>query len=120
MPKFRTISARLVLAISLIIAATCGVLGTFSIVQQRTLMRLALDQQLRLLFDSVAASIDDEGRTAGAVGGVIAALPPVAEGISKGDRDSLVAFLGGAATTLRSQGIRRLGPRGLNPASAAS
>ena len=46
--KFRTISARLVLAISLIIAATCAVLGGFSIVQQHALTRLALDQHLRL------------------------------------------------------------------------
>ena len=40
-------SARLILAISLIIAVTCGVLGSFSIVQQPSLLRLALDQQLR-------------------------------------------------------------------------
>src|SRR5580698_952769 len=82
---FRTISARLILAVSLIIAVTCGVLGTFSIVQQRSLLHLALDQQLRLQFDSIVSAIDYEGRTARAVGGVIAALPPVADGIAKGD-----------------------------------
>jgi hypothetical protein len=38
-------SARLILAISLIIAVTGGVLDAFSIVQQ--LLRLALDHQLR-------------------------------------------------------------------------
>ena len=58
---FRTISARLILAISLIIAVTCGVLGSFSIVQQRSLLRLALDQQLRLQFDSIISAIDYEG-----------------------------------------------------------
>ena len=48
----RSISARLVLAISLTVAGACAILGTFSIIQQRSLMRLALDQQLKLEYDS--------------------------------------------------------------------
>ncbi len=106
---FRTISARLILAISLIIAVTCGVLGTFSIVQQRSLLRLALDQQLRLQFDSIVSAIDYEGRTARAVGGVIAALPPVADGIAAGDRAGLEALLRDVATGLKDKGIPRFG-----------
>jgi methyl-accepting chemotaxis protein len=109
MLKFRTISARLILAVSLIIAVTCGVLGSFSIMQQRSLLRLALDQQLRLQFDSVISAIDYEGRVASAVGGVIAALPPVADGIAKDDRPALVALLKDAATGLKAQGIPRFG-----------
>jgi methyl-accepting chemotaxis protein len=106
---FRTISARLILAISLIIAVTCGVLGTFSIVQQRSLLRLALDQQLRLQFDSIISAIDYEGRTARAVGGVIAALPPVVDGVAKGDRTALLALLRDPANGLKAQGIPRFG-----------
>ena len=58
----------------------CGlrILGTFSILQQRALTRLALDQQLKLQYDSVIAAIDYEGRAALAVSSVVAALPPVA------------------------------------------
>jgi methyl-accepting chemotaxis protein len=106
---FRTISARLVLATSLILAVTCGVFGSFSILQQRSLLRLALDQQLRLQFDSIVSAIDYEGRTARAVGGVIAALPPVVDGVAKGDRTALVALLRDPATALRAQGIPRFG-----------
>ena len=106
---FRTISARLILAISLIIAVTCGVLGTFSIMQQRSLLQLALDQQLRLQFDSIVSAIDYEGRTARAVGGVIAALPPVVDGIAKGDRSALLALLRDPANALKAQGIPRFG-----------
>ena len=106
---FRTISARLVLAISLIIAVTCGVLGTFSIVQQRSLLRLALDQQLKLQFDSIISAIDYEGRAASVVGGVIAALPPVVDGIAKGDRTGLEALLRDAATGLQEKGVPRFG-----------
>ena len=85
--KIRSIAVRLILAISLTVAVACGILGTFSIVQQRSLTQLALDQQLKLQYDSVIAAIDYEGRAALAVSSVIAALPPVADAIAKDDRD---------------------------------
>ena len=94
--KLRSIAARLILAISLTVAAACAILGTFSILQQRSLTQLALDQQLKLQYDSVIAAIDYRGRAALAVSAVIAALPPVGDAIAKGDRDGLAALLGGA------------------------
>jgi methyl-accepting chemotaxis protein len=103
--KLRSIAARLILAISLTVAVACGVLGTFSIMQQRSLTRLALDQQLKLQYDSVIAAIDYEGRAALAVSATIAALPPVADTIAKGDRDGLMGLLGGAMKALTAQGI---------------
>jgi methyl-accepting chemotaxis protein len=103
--KLRSIAARLILAISLTVAVACGVLGTFSILQQRALTRLALDQQLKLQYDSVIAAIDYEGRAALAVSATIAALPPVADTMVKGDRDELMALLGGAQKALATQGM---------------
>ena len=52
--KLRSISARLILAISVTVAVACGILGTFSILQQRSLMRLALDQHS----DTLSAQVD--------------------------------------------------------------
>ena len=49
--KLRSIGARLVLAISLSVAAACAILGTFSMMQQRALTRLALEQQLKLQYE---------------------------------------------------------------------
>jgi methyl-accepting chemotaxis protein len=103
--KLRSISARLILAISLTVAVACGILGTFSILQQRSLTRLALDQQLKLQYDSVIAALDYEGRAALAVSAVIATLPPVAEAIANGDRDGLMALLQGSLTALKPQGM---------------
>ena len=103
--KLRSISARLILAISLSVAVACGILGTFSIIQQRALMRLALEQQLKLQYDSVIAAIDYEGRATLAVGAVIAALPPVADAIGRGDREGLGALLGDAMKALKEEGI---------------
>jgi methyl-accepting chemotaxis protein len=103
--KLRSISARLILALSLTVAIACGVLGTFSVLQQRSLTRLALEQQLKLQFDSVTAGIDYEGRTALALSAALAAMPPIAEAFTKGDRDALGALLGGAMKELKAQDI---------------
>src|SRR5256885_16633407 len=102
--KIRSISARLILAISLTVAVACGILGNFSIVQQRALTQLALDQQLKLQYDSVIAAIDYEGRAALAVSSMIAALPPVADAIAKGDRDGLGKLLADAMEPMKAQG----------------
>jgi methyl-accepting chemotaxis protein len=103
--QLRSIAARLILAISLTVAAACGILGTFSIVQERSLTKLALDQQLKLQYDSVIAAIDYEGRAALAVSAVIAMLPPVADAVAKGDRDALTVLLQGPMAALKAQGI---------------
>jgi methyl-accepting chemotaxis protein len=103
--KLRSIGARLILAISLTVAVACAVLGTFSIIQQRSLTRLALERELKLQYDSVIAAIDYEGRTTLALSSMLAALPPVAEAVTKGDRDALGMLLGGAMPALKAQGI---------------
>jgi methyl-accepting chemotaxis protein len=103
--KLRSIGARLILAISLTVAIACGVLGTFSVIQQRSLTRLALERELKLQYDSVIAAIDYEGRTTLALSSMLAAMPPVAEAVTKGDRDALGTLLGGAMTALKAQGI---------------
>ena len=103
--KIRSIAVRLILAISLTVAVACGILGTFSIAQQRALTELALDQQLKLQYDSVIAAIDYEGRAALAVSSAIAAMPPVVEALAKNDRDGLGKLLGEALESLKAQGI---------------
>lgn len=103
--KLRSIAARLILAISLTVAVACGVLGTFSILQQRTLTRLALDQQLKLQYDSVIAALDYEGRAALAVSSVMASLPPVVDAIVKRDREALLALVEGPMRAVKPQGI---------------
>lgn len=103
--KIRSISARLILIISLSVAVACGILGTFSIIQQRSLTQLALDQQLKLQYDSVIAALDYEGRAALAVSAVIATLPPVTEAVANGDRNALSALLEGSLAALKPQGV---------------
>src|ERR1700753_3213984 len=103
--QLRSIAVRLILTISLTVAAACGILGTFSVMQERALMRLALDQQLKLQYDSVIAALDYEGRAALAVSAAIATFPPVVDAVAAGDRDKLAALLGDTETALKAQGI---------------
>jgi methyl-accepting chemotaxis protein len=103
--QLRSIAVRLMLVISLTVAAACGILGTFSILQERALMRLALDQQLKLQYDSVIAALDYEGRAGLAVSAVIANLPPVVEAVAKGDRDALFPLLEAPLAAIKSQGM---------------
>jgi methyl-accepting chemotaxis protein len=101
----RSIAARLILAISLTVAAACAILGTFSVIQERALTRLALDQQLKLQYDSVIATLDYEGRAGLAVSAVIANLPPVADAVAKGDRAALGSLLKAPFEAIKAQGI---------------
>jgi methyl-accepting chemotaxis protein len=103
--QLRSIAVRLILAISLTVAVACGILGTFSVIQQRALMRLALDQQLKLQYDSVIATLDYEGRAGLAVSAVLANLPPVAEAVAKGDRAALEPLLKAPLEALKAQGM---------------
>ena len=103
--KIRSIAARLILAISLTVAVACGILGTFSILQQRSLTQLALDQQLKSQYDSVIATLDYEGRAALAVSAVMANLAPVGDAIVNGDRDGLLTLLRSGQVALKAQGL---------------
>jgi methyl-accepting chemotaxis protein len=105
MLKIRSISARVVLAITLTVAAACATLAVFSIIQQQSLTRLALEQELQTQYQSVIAAIDYEGRVAMAATGVIAGLPPLADALAKGDRDGLLALLAGSHAALKAQGF---------------
>src|SRR6202046_5702394 len=103
--QLRSIAARLILAISLTVAAACGVLGTFAVMQERALMRLALDQQLKLQYDSVIATLDYEGRAGLAVSAVLANLPPIADAVAKGDRAAMEQLLSAPLEAIKAQGI---------------
>jgi methyl-accepting chemotaxis protein len=91
--RIRSMSTRLVLAISATTFGASLLFGAFSMVEQRDAAEAALDQQLELQYKSVLAALDYEGRTARAVGTVIAGLPPVQEALKNDDRDALGALL---------------------------
>ena len=105
MPKLRSISARLVLAIALTVAVACLLLTLFFDREQRAAEALALDQQLQQQYETVLAALEFEARTARAVATGMAALPPIMDATARQDRDSILALLEPAFGALKQQGI---------------
>jgi methyl-accepting chemotaxis protein len=103
--KLHSISARLVLAILLTVAAACATLTVFSVIQQQSLTRLALDQQLKVQYESVIAAFDYEGRVAQVAGSALAGLSPAGDALAKGDREGLYALLNGPFAALKAKGF---------------
>jgi methyl-accepting chemotaxis protein len=102
---FRSISHRLIVAISAIVAGACATLGGFSIAQQQSVTKLALDQEMRLQYEGVTAALDYEGRAAVAVGTTLANLPPLQDALEKGDRDAIDRLLHPVYGPLKAVGI---------------
>jgi methyl-accepting chemotaxis protein len=103
--KLRSIAARLVVAICVTVAVAAAVLGTFSLIKQRSLTQLALERELKLQYDSVIAAVEYEGRAALAVTSVIAAMPSVQDAVARADRDALMALLGESQKALKTLGM---------------
>jgi methyl-accepting chemotaxis protein len=108
MLKFRSISVRVVAAIVLTVAGACGTLAAFSIMQQRSLTKLALDQELQVQYDSVIAAIDYEAKAAMAVSATMASTAPAVDAILKGDRDATLALLGPPLEALKPLGFQAI------------
>src|SRR5271163_3828034 len=105
MPKLRSISARLVLAISSAVAVACLVLAVFSDLRQQATQALALDQQLQLQYQAVLATLDYEARTARVLATAMAALPPIEQATAQQDRATILGLLGPVFAAIKQQGI---------------
>src|SRR5262249_4751513 len=84
----------------------CATLAAFFLTQQRSLTQIALEQELKVQYESVIAALDYEGRAALVAGEAIAALPDVGNAVASGDRDGLLAYLGPLQASLKAHGIK--------------
>ena len=67
MIRIHSISARLVIAIALIAAGGCAIVGALAIRKQAEGTELALQREMTVQYQSVLASFDAEGRSAAAL-----------------------------------------------------
>src|SRR5271155_1802180 len=103
--NFRSIPARIVLAIAGTAIAASGAIGLFAYLQEGELTRLALDQMVKAEYENVQASMEAEARTGTIVGVILANLPPVQEAAARGDADEVVRFLAPVETALQAHGV---------------
>ena len=100
--KLRSISARVVLAISATVAIACATLTAFAVMQEQALTRMALDRELTIQFENVTAALDYEARAMSLASSALAGLSATGDLIAKGDREGLYALLSGPLTALKA------------------
>ena len=101
----KSISARMIVAITLVAAGSCGVLAAFSMWQQQAIIDTALDREARDDYANLTAALNTETRTLLAVAESIASSQPIKDAIKANDRNALLANL--------KEAHQRIKPRGL-------
>ncbi|MDB5656760.1 MAG: methyl-accepting chemotaxis sensory transducer, partial [Tardiphaga sp.] len=93
MHALQSISARMIVAITLVTAGSCVVLAGFSMWQQQGIVDTALQRELRNDYANITAAMSAETRTNLAVADVLAAMPQIKDVMRAKDRAAALALL---------------------------
>jgi methyl-accepting chemotaxis protein len=93
MNALNSISARMILAITLVAAGSCGVIAAFSMWQQQTIVDTALQRELQNDYANMTAVLGADTRTNLAVSDVLAAMPQLKDVVRARDRAATLALL---------------------------
>jgi methyl-accepting chemotaxis protein len=105
MPKFKSVSVRIMVAISLVAAASCAILAAFGMWRQQATVELALQRELRADYANMVASLDAQTRSALAVSKTLASLPEVRAVVRSGDREATINLLKEALAQIKPLGL---------------
>ncbi|MGF7212056.1 methyl-accepting chemotaxis protein [Skermanella aerolata] len=105
MIQIRSISMRLVVAISATAAVASGALCVVAMTKQNEITGLALDREMKLQYDGVLAAFEYEGRTAASVAAVVSGLPGVQDALDREDRAALGGLLTQAQASAKALGV---------------
>ncbi|WP_338696663.1 methyl-accepting chemotaxis protein [Bradyrhizobium sp. 26S5] len=101
----RSISARMIVAITLVAAGTCCTLAAFSMWQQQTLVATAAERELQNDYLNLIGALNAEIRTVLAVAEVLAAMPQLREAIHAQDRNAALAALEQSYSKIKLRGL---------------
>lgn len=102
----KSISARMIVAITLVAIGSCAMLAGFSFWRQQATIDVALERELRSDYANLVGAIEAETRTTLAVSETLAAMQTVKEAVRAGNRDATVALM--------KEAHGKLAPRGLD------
>jgi methyl-accepting chemotaxis protein len=105
MHALTSISARMIIAITLVAVGSCGVLAAFSIWQQQQIVDTALQRESQSDYANLTAALNAETRTTLAVSEVMASIKPIKDSVRAKDREGTVALL--------KESLQKMTPRGL-------
>ncbi|WP_299719973.1 methyl-accepting chemotaxis protein [Tardiphaga sp.] len=105
MHALKSISARMIVAITLVTAGSCAALAAFSIWQQQGIVDTALQRELKNDYANITAALSAETRTNLAVADVLASMPQMAEVIRTKDRAAALALVNLSYPKLKARGL---------------
>jgi methyl-accepting chemotaxis protein len=101
----KSISARMIVAITLVGAGSCAALAAFSMWQQQSIIDTALDREARGDYANLTAALNAETRTVLAVAETMAATQKIKDTIKSGDRDGMIDSLKEAWQLIKPRGL---------------
>lgn len=105
MLKFKSVSARIMIAISLVAAVSCALLAAFGMWRQQATVELALERELRADYANMIAALDAQTRSVLAVSNALATLPEVKTVVRSGDRAATINLLKDALAGIKPLGL---------------
>lgn len=103
--KFKSVSARIMIAISLVAAVSCALLAAFGMWRQQATVELALERELRADYANMIAALDAQTRSVLAVSNALATLPEVKAVVRSGDRVATINLLKDALAGIKPLGL---------------
>jgi methyl-accepting chemotaxis protein len=105
MQALTSISARMIVAITLVAAGSCGVLAAFSMWQQQEIVDTALERELQDDYVNMTAALNAETRTTLSAAEILAAMPQMKDAVRNRDRAATLALLSLPHANLKARGL---------------
>jgi methyl-accepting chemotaxis protein len=100
-----SISARMIVAITLVAAGSSAALAVFSIWQQQATVQTALDRESHDDYANIVAALDAETRTTMVVSNALASMQSVKDAVRSRDRAATIAVMKDALAMMTPRGI---------------
>ena len=101
----KSISARMIVAITLVGAGSCAALAVFSMWQQQAIIDTALDREARGDYANLTAALNAETRTVLAVAETMATAQKTRDALKSNDRDGMIDSLKEALQLIKPRGL---------------
>jgi methyl-accepting chemotaxis protein len=105
MAALGSISARMIVAITLVAAGSCAALAAFGVWQQEATVQVALERELHADYANLIAALEAETRTTLVVSNVLASMQSVKDAIRAKDRLATIALM--------KEALQKITPRGV-------
>lgn len=100
-----SVSARIMIAISLVAAVSCVGLAVFGIWRQQVAIDLALQRELKSDYVNFKSAMESDTRAVQVVANALATMPELKKLVKAGDREAIIALLNNALRDIKPLGI---------------